>query len=263
MGPDPAKSGFTLTELLVVLAVIALLAGLATTAAGGALRKARETHCINNLKQLHAALASFTSLHGEYPRWTNPEDDGGQTNAWLWPHVLEREMGGTGYPPDRFVQSLRNSVWDCPSAPRPPKTVSDFDYGYNTKGLGWRLGSMPLGLAGRTFTVQRPGQPIPEDSPVKEGDVAHPARMIALGDGFIGWNGEVCISSSFIRSPFDATEFQKEGDAASRHRKRANAVFCDGHVETLSFTTLFTDSSDEALKLWNRDHLPHRERLIP
>jgi prepilin-type processing-associated H-X9-DG protein len=44
---------------------------------------------------------------------------------------------------------------------------------------------------------------------------------------------------------------------------KANVVFCDGHVESLTLTFPFTDTSDDALCHWNRDHLPHRERLAP
>jgi prepilin-type processing-associated H-X9-DG protein len=41
----------------------------------------------------------------------------------------------------------------------------------------------------------------------------------------------------------------------------ANAVFCDGHVESPTLKFLFEDTSDAALARWNRDHLPHREKL--
>jgi prepilin-type processing-associated H-X9-DG protein len=44
---------------------------------------------------------------------------------------------------------------------------------------------------------------------------------------------------------------------------KANVVFCDGHVESPALAFLFTDTSDAALSRWNRDHLPHRERLAP
>jgi len=37
--------------------------------------------------------------------------------------------------------------------------------------------------------------------------------------------------------------------------------FCDGHVEGLKLEALFKDKSDHALRRWNRDHQPHRERL--
>jgi prepilin-type processing-associated H-X9-DG protein len=44
---------------------------------------------------------------------------------------------------------------------------------------------------------------------------------------------------------------------------RANVVFCDGHVESPTLKFLFEDTSDAALARWNRDHLPHREKLSP
>ena len=43
--------GFTLVELLVVVAVLGLLAGLVFPAVSGALKKAREARCASNLKQ--------------------------------------------------------------------------------------------------------------------------------------------------------------------------------------------------------------------
>jgi prepilin-type processing-associated H-X9-DG protein len=40
---------------------------------------------------------------------------------------------------------------------------------------------------------------------------------------------------------------------------KANAVFCDGHVESPTLKFLFADTSDATLVCWNRDHQPHRE----
>jgi prepilin-type processing-associated H-X9-DG protein len=45
--------------------------------------------------------------------------------------------------------------------------------------------------------------------------------------------------------------------------RKANVVFCDGHVESPTLQFLFADTSDDALSRWNRDHQPHRERLAP
>jgi prepilin-type processing-associated H-X9-DG protein len=45
------------------------------------------------------------------------------------------------------------------------------------------------------------------------------------------------------------------------HSSQANFAFCDGHLESPTLKFLFADTSDDALRRWNRDHLPHPERL--
>lgn len=49
----------------------------------------------------------------------------------------------------------------------------------------------------------------------------------------------------------------------SRHQGKANVVICDGHAESPTLQFLFDDTRAAALSRWNRDHLPHREKLSP
>lgn len=45
--------------------------------------------------------------------------------------------------------------------------------------------------------------------------------------------------------------------------RKTQTIFYDRHVESPTLKFLFADTTDDALCRWNRDHLPHRERLAP
>lgn len=59
------RSGFTLVELLVVVAVIAVLAGILLPVFASVREKGRQTHCVSNLHQLNQAFSLYADDHDE------------------------------------------------------------------------------------------------------------------------------------------------------------------------------------------------------
>jgi len=60
-------SGFTLLELLIVIAIIAILAGLLFPAFMGAEKAAKKTQAKNDLTQIVTAVNAFYTEYGKYP----------------------------------------------------------------------------------------------------------------------------------------------------------------------------------------------------
>jgi len=241
---------FTLVELLVVISSIGILSALLVAAVSKGKGAAQRIQCENNLRQLGVGLHNFLENNHGYPVVFNLGNGNGEY-AGFWYVQLEHVGLGISKPGEWF---LTNSLWLCPSVHWSnfyTNGTGPISYCYNT-GLttvttnGITVGELGLGghFAPHSTKI----------TPTAESEVIAPSDMMAIGDDFIG-------GSLFARESVVAME--KYGNVLARHQGRANVVFCDGHVESPTLQFLFTDTSDEALSRWNRDHLPHRERLAP
>jgi prepilin-type processing-associated H-X9-DG protein/prepilin-type N-terminal cleavage/methylation domain-containing protein len=254
------NSAFTLIELLVVISIVAILAALLLTALTRGIGMARRTYCANNLRQLGQAMQMFVADKHTYPLvaidypdhytgWANTLAGAGLDIPYQWEKPAH-------YPPQ--------SVWHCPSAYLPEGFDIQSDYGYNCYGMSARTDTNSLGLGGHHIWVDVTHQPAP---PVNESEVVSPSDMIEIGDGFKGGDGVIQDGWPYLWRTYGVQEVDEyigsTKRAYSRHQGKANVVFCDGHVESPTLQFLFADTSDAALSRWNRDHLPHREKLSP
>lgn len=249
------KSAFTLVELLVVIAIIGILAALLLTAVSRAKSKAQQTQCVNNVRQLGIALRGYVTENHVYPLGRDLTPDAIASGRIYWEQTLqESELGLT--PTNSFLDLMRKGIWKCPNANRPANYWNEVyvSYGYNFYGLQSKLDTTLLGLGKHSLDLG-------SYSPVTESEVVRPSEMIAMGDGFMGGNGIIQDGVGNLMRTYGIPDFGSTSRALARHQGNANVVFCDGHVESPTMKFLFEDTSDATLVRWNRDHLPHREKL--
>ena len=101
------KKGFTLIELLVVIAIIAILAAILFPVFARAREKARQTACLNNVKEIGLALLMYLQ---DYDEQAMSHYYGGL----LWPQMLHPYI-------------MNTQIYTCPS-----RAETGFNGGYDS-----------------------------------------------------------------------------------------------------------------------------------
>ncbi len=199
---DRARTGFTLVEMLVVIAIIVILAGLVLTGIQAARQSAQSVQCISNLRQLGLAVIQYRDQYGSYPQYraeyppiTNQY--GVYRPRWQW--IIASYLGGWAQNPNACLVAskvdptcdavpLDNPVLVCPALQGgTPSTLNSNDY------LSIRNGSYGynFGYLGNNRTLIDGDNTTPTlYYPVAS--VKEPSRTIVFGDsrgGMIGHGG--------------------------------------------------------------------------
>lgn len=230
------KKAFTLLELLVVVAIIGILAGLSLAALIGAKEQGKSAYCKNNLRQVSHALIMYSADYEVYPYSAD------FTDYTVWWQNLESymitEAGSMGCPSYR---GLTGTYWRG-------GTLYLKGIGYGINGFGSRSDGRllysnldMLGIA----PVRGARDIYPLRIPVSR--VTKPSEMLSIGDSFrMQWRIPVWHFLLLIQ------DGAREG--SQRHGPKSNFSFVDGHIDVYRPSVLV---SPEYRRVWNLDNLPH------
>ena len=145
-GIRPGVTGYSLIEIIVVLTIIGILAGLLLPVLQPVRERAREVTCLSNLKQIGQAFLMYRQDHDEgFP----------EVVGYLWPYTKNWDIFRCPSDPENYLNLSEYG---------PPK-VARLSYGYHLSGYYHRqMSSDPeeqKHAAGLTADLQRRGEAFP------------------------------------------------------------------------------------------------------
>lgn len=206
--------GFTLIELLVVIAIIAILAAILFPVFAKAREKARQSSCLNNLKQISLGMIQYTQDYDEKFSIFSSGYIPGATTHGVNPVVPGSPdfnfVPGYGYQdtwPNKIYPYIKNvQVFRCPSA----SATTCFGVDYGMPYSGYRSGSPNVVIP--TFN-QLP--------PPSLGTFTRPAETMMITEKYAGNPQYVLNGAYYACSP--------------RHNEGGNIAFVDGHTKWMKF----------------------------
>ena len=227
------KPVFTLIELLIVIAIIAILAGMLLPALNRARQKAQDISCVSTMKQLGLACLQYSSDNSDYVMPTTKPYSGSEASGTLeieWWTYYTPNFPGLWLDPYLKLTPYTNigsvdSTLHCAryASMSPSQRGGNYGYGMNATFIG------------------KDGKAFKHANYRKLTRLRHPSSLIY-------------ITESNTARQFDATTIfeSKSGYSALqfRHNGAINVSYTDGHVNTRKMAGFPTDYYS---KDWNKD----------
>ena len=244
------KRNYTLIELLTVIFIIAVLAGLIMPATALVRAKARRTACSSNLKQVGALCMQFSNdRDGQIPMYQSTSNytvRGKKAENYYRKEkqskfeVATKNADDNSVTPDKTLWTVgllryakyNMNVFFCPSDER-EVSVFNTTLNHSSYSLNYGDADRPGGAAtGSTRTF------------VKMSQVTRsPGSVILLAETDPGQLGFDSSASCWFSSVFPA-KFER-----GPHSKELNINFMDGHVETLRVPELSVLNANNGFKI--------------
>lgn len=222
---------FTLVELLVVISVIAILAGLLLPALNSARKKARTINCISNQKQIGITALSYAN---DWNDWFVMYWNGGSWNMHPQGHTRNKANYAQYLAANNYIPKKHNKVFQCTEQRITTDanwTYYEFIYGtningyYNGKAAGnWSGGnfisSEPwlLRESGNTSLLRMSKAPA---GLIMLADTRMLAKLSGGKNGQSGVGGQCIVTSSTTTDRYWAV-----------HNLRVNTLYADLHAAT-------------------------------
>ena len=221
-----SRQAFTLIELLIVVAIIAILAGLVLPVLGNAQRSARGISCLNQMQQIGKATMLYAADYdGLLPRSSHSALAHG---AKPWGYALCTYLGRARYTgPSQEWDDLVKGLYHCPEDTREGQQWS---YGKNVwfELTSGETGEIAGVARGRTYSHLE--------------NIPRPNRTILYGELGSGSMGDHLMAHYWNQGGVPEVD-------ATRHGDRSNYIFADGHGETLEFSATF--DLEAKVDLWD------------
>jgi len=128
---------FSLVELLVVIGIVGLLAGLTIPVVGRAQEAGNRGVCVSNLRGLGQAMNAYVAESGTFPPFSQTNGRGSSATRTFWFDILVTAGSATTNTP-YYKNKGKNGFWYCPSAMKSqtPNRDNATTYSYSAEAAG-------------------------------------------------------------------------------------------------------------------------------